>query len=717
MKKLFCIIRTQLRCIFRRRGWRVLVLFGIAVTFFFFWYPYAAYGFDVYLMGQTVFGQAVLALCFLSMGIELRRESRREHIDDLIAAYSQPAAFFPFAQVLALALVAAAVTLIILLGFLVPLAAGGLHSLLIRQTMLQTVLLYFLPCLALSALGLLLSHLIPGKNVYLAAVVLWLPTSSLAVYFTNQISHSFPGYRLFSNLTNMGQNNHMVPWNFVSDPPIEVPRWVARGVFCAFFICLYIVFFAKDSLSGHAARRAKWGAGAVLLCGVAAVSLLCVRYGVFFAQFANDDLTGHLTFEKYMEYQDADIQPADKNITLQKADISLSCTTQGLAAQVTLTATADSAVQAQAFTLFSDFTVEEVLVDGESAAWERAFGSVQVQFPAPKAAGEEVCFTFRYHGYGLPEFPVNETTVQLGHSFPWLPWPGAAKCEPYQSDIYSVADWQQGDLVQYTLRYKGPGNLYTNLTDAGDGVYQGVSDAGVTLYSGMLHSRWQDVDIYVPPVLYEDSELFVEAVLNSRLVLLDVCERMGAPKQPLEAPSSIIVIRASGSPQNELYSWGNIWEVHVGMSSDSAVWAIWRRAKDAQQDFQSSPSAMVRIGLPYLFSPFAGYPAGVPWFSTDCLQQLMGFALTMPESDIEDIPFYMDMFLRPLLDQSDLDEYGVSLPDTPVEESARQLEAILGQMHEGKNFETQLRALYQRLLRGEGIAPAEMVQILYDSLE
>ena len=74
------------------------------------------------------------------------------------------------------------------------------------------------------------------KNVYLASIVFWLPTSSLAVYFTNQIAYGSPNYRLFSNLTSMGLNDYRYPWNFVTSPPIELPRWMARGVFCAFFI-------------------------------------------------------------------------------------------------------------------------------------------------------------------------------------------------------------------------------------------------------------------------------------------------------------------------------------------------------------------------------------------------------------------------------------------------------------------------------------------------
>lgn len=425
MRKLFFAMRTQTRCLLRRRSWRVMGMVSIFAALACFWYPYLHHEEAPYLMGQTVYGQVLLTLDFLMISIELRRESRREHLDDLFAAYSPSAALFPCAQLLTVLLFATGMTLLLCAGFAAPMFLDGAHILWLRQVLLQTVLLYFLPCFGFGAVGLLISHLISGKNVYLAAVALWLPTSSVAVYFMGDLARLSPGWRLFSGFFSMGLVDYRWPWNFVSGPPIETPRWVVRSTLCLLAAALYVLCYQKDCLSDRrAVQHAKLGIGVAMLLGTAMLTVLGVRYQVFFTQFSFDSLTSVLTHKKCLEYEISGEQAAEKNITIQKMEISISCTTQGLSVDVALTAKADSLIEQQAFTLFSDLTVDEVLVNGVPAEWERVHDSLTVRFPAPKAADEVLCLTFRYHGYGLPVFPANETTVQLGRTFPWLPWPG-----------------------------------------------------------------------------------------------------------------------------------------------------------------------------------------------------------------------------------------------------------------------------------------------------
>ena len=250
-------------------------------------------------MGQTVYGQVVLTLDFLMISIELRRESRREHLDDLFAAYSPSAALFPCAQLLTVWLFATGMTLLLCAGFAAPMLLDDAHILWLRQV----VLLYFLPCFGFGAVGLLISHLIPGKNVYLAAVALWLPTSSVAVYFMGDLARLFPGWRLFSGFVSMGLADYRYAWNFVS-PPIEAPRWVVRSTLCLLAAALYVLCYRKDSLSDRrTVRHAKWGTGAAVLLGTAMLTVLCVRYQVFFTRFSNDALTYSLTYEKCREYE------------------------------------------------------------------------------------------------------------------------------------------------------------------------------------------------------------------------------------------------------------------------------------------------------------------------------------------------------------------------------------------------------------------------------
>lgn len=726
--RLFFAMRTQTRCLLRRRGWRVMGMVGILATLGCFWFSYRhmeAPG----LMEQTVYGQVVLTLDFLMISIELRRESRREHLDDLFAAYSPSAALFPCAQLLTVWLFAAGITLLLCAGFAAPMLLDGVHILWLRQVLLQTVLLYFLPCFCFGAVGLLISHLIPGKNVYLAAVALWLPTSSVAVYFMGDLARlSFiPGWRLFSEFVSMGLGDYRYPWNFVSGPPIETPRWVVRSTLCLLAAALYVLCYRKDSLSHRrAVRHAKLGIGAAALLGTAMLTVLCVRYQVFFTQFSNDSLTSILTFEKYQEYYISGEQAAEKNITIQKTDVSLSCTTQGLKAEVALTAKADSLIEQQAFTLFSDLTVDEVLVDGVPAEWERAHDSLTVQFPAPKTADEVLCLTFRYHGYGLPVFPVNETTVQLGRTFPWLPWPGVRERSQEESsynqnEVFCVADWQQGDPVAYTLRYDGPGGLCTNLSNVGGGRYEGVSTDGVMLYSGMVHSRHGGIDVYVPPHLYEESGIFAEAVQSSRTLILDLCRRMDVSEQP-EEPASIVVLRAQepnwGGEPNELFPRGAWWEIHL--TNGSTVAYYWERAAD-ENAFLTSAQSMADIAVPYLLSSCAGYPKDIPWFSTQAFAQLLRFSFLAPEWDEERLANRVKSFQESFFDWNEErrrwaeEEYGVAIPAEP-DDTARQLDEILRQMRAGESAGLPFRTIYQRLLQGEAVLPAEMIRVLYEEM-
>lgn len=91
----------------------------------------------------------------------------------------------------------------------------------------------------------------------------------------------------------------------------------------------------------------------------------------------------------------------------------------------------DSHINDQSFTLFSDLVVDRVLVDGEDADFKRNHDGLLVYLSGSREANVPVTFTFCYHGYSLPIFPANETTVQLNRAFPWIPWPGIKQTTSY----------------------------------------------------------------------------------------------------------------------------------------------------------------------------------------------------------------------------------------------------------------------------------------------
>lgn len=394
MMNLLCMTKYQILRILRKKVWISLLITGIIITLACFYYPFVVNEAPIAIMSQTVFGQAMLTLSFMMMGIELRREDSQEHIDDLATTYLKYTEKQPWSQIMVICALAIGVTVLLCVGCLIPLLLDGAPLNWILQTMAQIALVFFLPCLILGIWGMVAQLAIPGKNVYLPAVVLWLLTSSLTIYFTEALGEHYEQWRLISGAFCMGFNNYQMYQNVVTGMKNEIPRWVMRSL-CAFFIAAgYILVYKQKCIS---TKRQKIGKkirnGAIAIMAVVLMASMLVRYSEFFTAFADDTYTQKIVYEKGAVYQPGDNVsledwPTEKNITLKKTDIRISCTTQGIQADVLITATADKTIENQTFTLFSDFEIDEVRVDEKTTTFERSNDGIMVYFPDAKQAGD-----------------------------------------------------------------------------------------------------------------------------------------------------------------------------------------------------------------------------------------------------------------------------------------------------------------------------------------
>ena len=416
--------------------------------------------------------------------------------------------------------------------------------------------------------------------------------------------------------------------------------------------------------------------------------------------------------------------PADKKITLEKTDIDLRCDTQDIDAEVTVEAVMSMDADSQAFTLYFDLTVDEVLTDGKTADFERSRDGLLVHFPNLKRAGERIVFVFRYHGYSLPCFPAIETTVQLNRSFPWIPWPGiktAPKYENYfdysESEAFFIEDWQRGDEVEYTLRYHGPGSLYTNLEPQGDGLYKGFSGNGISLYSGMVLFRNRGVDVYVPACLYKDASLYADALLDAYDPLLDLCDRMRTLKKP-EKPRTIVVTQTRSpvinefvSPQ-ELWSRDNEWEIR--QNGDTSFLISARKGSKTKRDYQNSTEIKAQMASAYVLDPCAGYPIDVSHSATRNFGAWLCIYLQAYGCDDGDLEYFEAALKEDYSGNGHEFINGIQTPETPLtQEEEGWISIILKRMHDGENFDEPFRDLYQRLLRRETVTASDMVSRLY----
>lgn len=715
MRKFLGMLNYQIKHIVRKRIWPILLGVSSIVTIGCFLFAYALGSEPIMLLSQTVFGQALLTLSIMMIGVELRREDYQEHIDDFVSAYLRESVLFPLSQIAVITVLSCAATSVIGIGIVIPLSIDQAPIEWIRQTAMQIILIFLLPSIVLGFFGMLVSHLISGKNVYLLAVMVWLLTSSLSIYFTGPLSDYLEDWRLAANIFSMGFNNYQMYRNVVTGENNELPRWIVRGglaiILAGIYIACYLRICASTKLQKHVC---KMRISVMVLLGIALIAFVGTRYSTFFVRFADDTYTQRLTYEAGQELvmnyrRSMEEWPVEKNISIEKTDIDVACTTQGLFADVKITGKMSLGSAYQAFTLFSEFVIDEIRVDGRKTEYERNADGIIVYFPEYKEAGETVQLQFKYYGYSLPSYPVNETTVQLNRAFPWIPWPGIRDISENESDEYSLSevfyidDWQRGDMVEYTLHYNGPKDIYTNLEEIEDDVYVGYSDNGVTIYSGMLQVKHQDTVVYYPASLYREAELAAEAAEASYNIIREYCEDWNTLVLP-QKPSTVVIVQMRypmwGSlffSANELYSWGDTWEIRMRNES-SSVLANYIRTERTGLDFDS-PRTVVSIVIPYLLNPCSGYPIDVSSRSTDCFADLMAFSILAGSWDNEDQRYYADRFVDIYSDDKNIVDQDM-------------VDKIVLRMANGEDFAGKLKEIYQKLLQSNGIEPGEMIEHL-----
>lgn len=719
----YCGIIRMLICSFTRKSvWLILLSLGLLGALSFYWF--ASESEPYFALHMTTYFQAMLTLIFAMMGIELGREQRREHILDMVAVYSRRSAVFLWSQVLAIGFIDFIVTLLFATGCIVRLLMDNAPVLWIGQTMAYIILLYFLPCWILGVSGLFIAQRIKGRSVYFIAIALWIVTSSLNTGLFQYIKAMsiYSGGNIL-NIFNMGIINFNNLINVVTRAPLELPRWIARiGI-----LSLLAGFFVTDGsrqLASTRLQKKRNGLAliSVFICGIAFFAFCFQRYSVFFTRFADPNDVTMYTWSKSDLYKPGESvsladYPSEKNIMLIHTDIDLDCTTQGIKAKVTMKAITNTQINVQSFTLYSDLIVDNVLVDGEKADFERSYDGLLVHIPGGKKANDPVTFTFCYHGYSLPIFPANETNMQLNRAFPLIPWPGINKTTIYdnyfyynESEDFFIANWQRRDSVTYTLRYYGPGNLYTNLEAQGNHLYTGTSSNGVSLYSGMVHYKYRDVDVYVPAGLYQSARWAADAVLDAYDPLFDICKRMGTKQMP-EKPISIIFIQMN-YPLQELYSWGDEWEIRL-LSSSSITAFTRKKYADSIEKYQAS-AEVAQMAAKYILSPCTGYPIDVSHSSTRNYAAWLSMYLTADSLDEGNWKSSTDMLKEDNTGKGNEFINGIAVPEIPLtHEEESWVNEILDRMRQGQNFDKPFAALYQELLQQKNITASDIVSQLY----
>lgn len=719
MERIIRITELQLVSVFRRPVWWILLAFGTFFSIGCFIYVYDK---DPFIsINQMSYGQAVITIVVMMIGVEIRREQRKAFLDDIFTAYLRHIVINPAVHVISVIIISLAVTIVIGTGCVVVMALDNAPWIWISQNLLMIMLLYLLPCIITGLWGLLISEIIKGKSVFLPAVLVWFFSSSMCSYITEMISFAnTSGGKTIFNFLNLGLNSFHMFRNINTGAEVELPRWIVRVCTLVILAFLYIIFCSNARQTEIRCKKAGYAVPVIVSVGI--LSLLYVNYGVFFSRFSDPVDAMNYVLDKseqlvFGEGKNAGDITDVINITIRKTDINLRCDSSGIHAVVIMSAVQIKDGLDQNFTLYSDLEIDNVTVNGEKAKFNKLNEGFEVIYPNKISAGENIEFQFVYHGYSLPTFPANETTVQLNRAFPWVPWPGLRTVSIYENEIYNETEWffisdsQRGGSVEYSLKYEGPGNIYCNLKEQPDGSWTGISDSGVSIYSGMIHNSYDGIDVYIPASQYRKGDLPAKAVGGVFSLVESLSEKLSTEKKPLY-PESIVLIQmrvpvVNSCPQ-ELYYWGNEWEIRARNES-SAILTI----TDREGNIWSYE--LIKAAVTTLISPATGFPMDVSKASAEHFAALYSYYIYVEnnDNDIEKTRQERDILLN-MLSAGSYEPYGEMLiEETPLEDKELdQLSDILDAMERKDNFDEAFREIYRILIRGKYVTLREMLELL-----
>jgi len=724
-RRFILLTQTQIKgCLFKK-VWIILLCLAICSAITIYCYVYNKE--PMIAISQTAFSQAVLTAVFLMMGIEISREYRKENLENLFGSISKNIFLIPLAQIISLVIMSFMCALFIAAGCLVCLLQDGAPWLWIRQSVLCIVLFIFLPSCITGILGMLISRLNARKSAYAIAVLIWLLTSSLNVYFIQVLDvFGLSELRRALNIFNLGLNDFHMFQNISTGMPVEAPRWIIR---MAFLFTLIIIYLAVcKTHSGKTSINQKIKTTCVRGLPILVVFLLCIRYYPFFTRFANTNDVLEYVYTKSKEYVSGESVslndfPVEKNITVNKCDIDLKCTITGIYAEVEIEAIQSENSDRQSFTLYSDFVVDSVTVNNREVAFERSHDGLLVYYPEAARTGEELCISFRYHGYSLPSFPANETTVQLNRAFPWIPWPGLKTISSNPDDLYLETErffterWQTSDEVEYTMFYKGPGGVYTNLQQIEKNTYMGTTTNGVSVYSGMLHDIYKGVDIYVPAVCYRNIECAGASVVDSFRGIHDYCEQMNTLIN-IKAPKSIVMMQMRSPTLNpfvapqELYYYNDEWEIR-SRGESSAVVSMRGRFTGTAEEFADSDDVRTNISVPIIFSHAVGFPYDASSDSVSIVSMFLSLYRTGSFSDENMVKIYNDIITGLLINQRLRDyQNGCTETDKLSDYERLTISNIIDSIKSGEDYDDAFYELYHALIEKRSLTVEEILGIL-----
>lgn len=237
---------------------------------------------------------------------------------------------------------------------------------------------------------------------------------------------------------------------------------------------------------------------------------------------------------------DISLAPASWNVNLDTSSMKIKVT-------ASLKAIVNKKCEQQSFTLYRNFVISSVKINGDKVNYKQEGNYFIVDIPNDVNIGDYMQLDFDYEGMSSPIAPANSYMICLPANFPWLPTLGISPLSEktqYMDTVYSmqlVPQLNGSSEVDYKLNFKSGDVVYTNLTQIKNNLYEGKSIKGLSIvaYPTQRATNIGEQTVYYPIYVEDVLDKVVTEANTSNSIRNNILQTLN---QPINKNNDTIVI-------------------------------------------------------------------------------------------------------------------------------------------------------------------------------
>ncbi|WP_460148533.1 hypothetical protein [Priestia megaterium] len=378
-------------------------------------------------------------------------------------------------------------------------------------------LYWALPSFIMFLLGNLLSTWIRGKFVYLVALIIYSITIPMN-YAIFRTEGNIPSTFRIDKILSLGEPNVTRIYNSLYGFSLDLIYWNKMILVVSLLAVLFLVTWKKREVISKNQLQ-------ISLLPMLLIFIATTVYAIQPFQSLTDD--DGKTIRYYRQHKIKEDGSLESPVKFKKYDIALR-TKSNLNALVKIQAVnmANKNIKQVTVGLFHELHVEQIKMDDKKIKFKQKNDSLTLYFGDNAwQPNDKRVLEFKYRGLQSNLYFGNAQAVYLPNYMPWLPTEDSRTAFNIVTKYHYLhrVPHQPNEKKLYHLKVDGTNKLFTNLSENGDGNWEGISSDGVSLFSGQLSSKVDDGVEYVYPNTWQSQFKHTDTIQR---YLSDVAQAM-----------------------------------------------------------------------------------------------------------------------------------------------------------------------------------------------